>query len=249
MFSAIGRMAYDYNEKNSLTRLYENQGYSGQQSGSQQTKNILPELDLYFSKRISPKQEINVNIVGGYANYSLDYQYEEEREKSECYRTAFNASGDKYDLIGELKYNNRFSKNHRLSIGMKERHTWESDSYSNEVITRETDNNYLYAYAQLTGSHRKVMYSMGVAGSISRYYRQKRSFSFWSFLPDVSLGYRFSNRSMLRYKLEVFSEDPRISYLNDVTQVINPYLQSVGNEALSAYTSYRNSLTYTLNLK
>ena len=54
---------------------------------------------------------------------------------------------------------------------------------------------------------------------------------------------------MLRYNFELSSEDPQVAYLNDVVQVVNPYLQSQGNRNLSAYNAYENSLVYSFTHK
>lgn len=247
LFSVIGRMAYKYNEKNYLANIYENGAFSSRQGSERSTRDILPELDIYLSKQITPRQGLSVNVVGGYVSSDLDYWYEEEER--DRYFTSFSADGSRYNLIGELKYNDRFSKNHSLSIGIKESHFWEEDRYSNESGVRETDNNYLYAYAQLAGNFNKFIYNAGVSGAMSRYSQLDRNFTFWSFQPAISLGYRFSKTSLLRYNFELSSEDPLVAYLNDVVQVVNPYLQSQGNRNLSAYNTYKNSLVYSFTHK
>ena len=144
-----------YNEKNYLANIYENGTFSSRQGSERSTRDILPELDIYFSKQIAPQQDLSINLVGGYVSSDLDYWYEEE--EMDRYFTSFSADGSRYNLIGELKYNDRFSKNHSLSIGIKESHFWEEDRYSNESGVRETDNNYLYAYAQLAGNFNKFI--------------------------------------------------------------------------------------------
>lgn len=247
LFSVIGRFAYEYNDKNYLSNIYENTLFNSRQSSKRSTRDILPELDIYFSKQITPLQNLSLNVVGGYVSSDLDYCYEEESE--ERYFTSFNADASRYNLIGELKYDNRFSKNHRFAIGFNEKYFSEEDQYSNETMTRTTKNNTLFAYALLSGGFNKFIYNVGLAGAMSRYDQSVRDFTFWSFQPGVNLGYRFSKKSLLRYNLKISSEDPNVAYLNDVVQVVNPYLHSQGNPDLSAYRTYENSLAYSFTHK
>ncbi len=58
---------------------------------------------------------------------------------------------------------------------------WEEDRYSNESGVRETDNNYLYAYAQLSGNFNKFIYNAGVSGAMSRYGQLDRNCTFLVF--------------------------------------------------------------------
>lgn len=247
LFSVIGRFAYEYNDKNYLSSIYENGIFNSRQSSERSTRDILPELDIYFSKQITPRQDFSLNIVGGYVSSDLDYWYEEE--SAEHYFTSFNADASRYNLIGEFKYNNRFAKNHRFAIGVNEKYFSEKDQYSNESMARTTKNNTVFAYALLSGSFNKFIYNIGFAGAMSRYDQSVRDFTFWSFQPGVNLGYRFSKKSLLRYNLKISSDDPKVAYLNDVVQVVNPYLRSQGNPDLSAYNIYDNSLVYSFTHK
>ena len=250
VFSAIGRMAYEYYDRRQLSHIYENGIADGRQANREKVRDLMPELDLYFAKQLTDKQDVSINVVGGYAGSTLDYAYQEEEAEGQTpYATLFDADGDRYNLIGEAKYNYAFSKRHNFSVGVKDRYIWEKDRYADKTDVRKTRNNYLYAYAQMAGGMGNFNYNVGLSGAMSRYSRRDRDFSFWSFQPMVTLGYRFSRNSMLRYRLEVSSNDPKIAQLNDVRQVVNPYLYSRGNPDLSAYYQLENSLNYTWNLK
>ena len=236
MFSVIGRFTYDYSYRNYLTNLYENKSSLGRQSSFDDKRNLLPELDLYFSKQLTPKQSLSVNVVGGYNDSEFGYWYREKADGD--YFTSFTAEGSRYNLIGEVKYQNNFHENHKVLFGARDKLFLEDDHYSSETGTRETDNNDFYFYGDVSGKFNKFFYHAALAGTASSYRQGGRDFTFWSFEPFVYLSYRPSSRSMFFAQLNVMSTDPVVSNMNDVTQVINPYLLSRGNPDLSPYTTY-----------
>lgn len=236
MFSAIGRFTYDYNYRNYLANLYENKALLGRQSSFDDARNLLPELDLYFSKQLTPKQSLSVNVVGGYNDSEFGYWYKEEADGD--YFTSFTADGSRYNLIGEVKYQNQYHENHKILLGAREKLFFEDDRYSNETGTRETDNNDFYFYGDMSGTFNKFFYHAALAGTVTSYKQGGRDFTFWSFEPFLYLSYRFSGRSSVFAQVNVMSTDPTVNNMNDVTQVINPYLRSRGNPDLSPYTTY-----------
>ena len=236
MFSVIGRFTYDYSYRNYLTNLSENKSSLGRQSSFDDTRNLLPELDLYFFKRLTPRQNLSVNVVGGYNDSEFGYWYREKADGD--YFTSFTAEGSRYNLIGEVKYQNNFHENHKVLFGARDKLFLEDDHYSSETGTRETDNNDFYFYGDVSGKFNKFFYHAALAGTASSYRQGGRDFTFWSFEPFVYLSYRPSSRSMFFAQLNVMSTDPVVSNMNDVTQVINPYLLSRGNPDLSPYTTY-----------
>lgn len=243
LFSVIARMAYSKVEKNYTASLLENGLSKGRQTSQNNTNSILPELDLYFSKQFSKKRSLSLNVVGGYANSDMDYAYEEEGDAP--FSIAFNAEGKRYNLISEAKYIHPINPFVNLTLGLQDRYFKEEDQYSNESDLRVTEHNNFRGYVRLNGSVGKFQYIVGLGGMSTHYAVTNRSFTFGSFQPWISLGYKLSKSSMLRYHFEASSEDPKVSELNDVEQRVNPWLLSKGDASTESYMVYDNQLSYS----
>lgn len=248
LFSVIARTSIKKERKQFSSLIVSNITEDVRQQNSENTHDMLPELDIYYSKTISPKQRLNVNIVGSYSDSDYKRRYEESGDNY-AYESLSDVEGSRYSLIAEVQYTNQLSKTQTLSAGVKEEYFWEKDWYLVQDEIVKTNRSYLYMYSQLTGLVKKVNYNVGIAASSNTNKQPGNNFAFWVFRPSLSVNYKIDRLSSLRYMFQIFSESPNVAYLNNIEQTINPYLLIKGNPGLRPDRKYFNTLTYSFSYK
>lgn len=244
VFNAIVRTTLNDRKANDRGSLVEVNNIL-EMSNYEKTKMSFPEVDLYYSRRLTATQQVSLNVVGGYVSthYQRDY-----REKGDTlYMAMSDTKGKKLGFIGEIKYENRLADKFTFTAGVKEDVSKERNYYyeANNKLIKQLSS-FTYLYAQAVADWKKMNYIVGLAGAIHRYkVWEDKGHAFFAFRPSVILTYRFNPKSSLQYLFLVSSNNPDISYLNDIRQSINSVLVTKGNVDLKPYRSYFNMLTYS----
>lgn len=212
-------------------------------SSKDKNQSLLPELDLYYARKFSAKQDLNVNIVGGYADTRYNRFYEENKTE-EIYTTYSRIDGYRYTLIGELKYNYHLGRRLKLSAGLLTTNFWERNTYRDKQQKIKVDNSFTNFYLQLTGGWKRLEYNAGIATSLNHYSEKGCDVHFWSVRPSVDLKYKITKFSGLEYIFQTNSFDPDVAYLNNLTESVNIYAVIQGNPGLTPYRNYVNRLFY-----
>ena len=119
----------------------------------------MPSLDLFFSKRWSNEQSLEINMVGSLLD--SEYKYLLEEHHSFVKKHMNNVENSRQALISEIAYFKRF-RNSSLNIGFQNTTSYTKNEYQSETI--ETDrlkqnNNYLYA--SWSGKAKNLSFTLG----------------------------------------------------------------------------------------
>jgi hypothetical protein len=206
-------------------------------------KSNLPSLDLYYQLQLPQKQSITLNTVGTKINTHYDRSYFEQQGGADT-EFAYSTDGEKYSFIGEGLYDKEF-RPFKLTSGLKYSQSYTQNTYigSTNAIT-QLHNSSLYTFAQLQGKLHKINYQIGVGLSRSSFRETIGEYAFWTFQPNVSLSYPFSQRSHLRYRFSVTPLLPSLSALSNIRQDLDDFRVNEGNPNLKPYRRYRNGLVY-----
>lgn len=241
LFSAIARFESRY-----LRRQYRASTAAApalRTSSRDRNHTLLLEIDVYYGRKFSAKHDLNINVVGGYADTDYNRFYQEENAM-ENYTTTSDIAGYRYTLIGELKYNYHIAKRQLLSAGILENSFWERNTYVVQQKEVKVDNSFTHFYTQLTGGIQRLDYNVGVSTSLNHYSERAADVHFWSFRPSLNLKYKLNASSGLEYVFQTNSFDPDVSYLNNLVESVNAYMVIQGNPDLSPYRNYVNRLFY-----
>ena len=105
-----------------------------------------------------------------------------------------------------------------------------------------------YAYAQYSGKWKKMNYTLG-AGVTRSWYQQigQEDYETYQFNPRFSLSYTFNEEFYARMNGSLNSNEPSLSQLSAVDQLIDSLQIRRGNPDLKPYNNYRLNLTLGYN--
>ncbi|WP_321331338.1 outer membrane beta-barrel protein [uncultured Bacteroides sp.] len=206
----------------------------------------IPSLDLYFQSKLKNGQFLVFNVVGTYIDTETKRYYSETRGEDILTELLNNVDGDKYSLIGEGIYEREF-KSGRLSLGLKHTQSFTDNTYSGTTVA-ETGMNQTetYLYAEFQGKLNKFSYSLGVGETRSWLSERGEGYQNYTFRPTISLKYKLSENSSLRYRANMYSSAPSLSDLGNVEQIIDSLQVRRGNSALKPVMMYTHSLNYDI---
>ena len=153
---------------------------------------LKPTLDLYYSKHISKRDELVINLVGSiYDNKT----YQNNREwvvdtGVDIFNNDMSLKSKQKSFVGELAHYHNFGKS-KLNTGYRISNNYISNNLSNLAGKSQFDVNYLeqYFYTEVTGRKNKLMYRVGV-GLTNIYNKSAETiFNDWAFTPKLVLSY------------------------------------------------------------
>ncbi len=210
-------------------------------------KNHITSLDLFYKAYLPKQQTITTNLVGTYFNTNYGYSYKQfytDQYDSPFASYGYNTKGEKYSLIGELRYNKVFSNTLSFMSGINHLQAYTKNIYTgNSNVTNEMQNANTYMYAQLQGKKEKLNYMIGVGISHQYFSEDKFSQAYWLFRPSLSLSYPIMKGTNLRYQFFVSPQMPTLSMLSNVRQQASELEVYQGNPQLKAYPNIVNTLT------
>ena len=210
-------------------------------------KSYSPVLDIYFFRQLSPRQSLTANAVGTYISTQTSSYYDEGTPYK------YNVDGKTVSLLTEVIYENRL-KPFTLSTGLNYSYKHIKNDYSGDASSlTKTNNNRLYAFAEIKGMLQPFSYTLGIGASLIHYTQNGHRYDFWTFHPKASLTYQINNSLQLSYTYQMQNKVSRIAMTSDAMVRINSMEWTVGNPDLKPshdiehrlHVSYNNSRLQT----
>lgn len=211
-----------------------------------------PTLDLYYSRKLGTKDELNLNFVGSmYTTKSIDETREWVTETgNEQYNYLTNLEADQKGIVGEIAHTHSFEKG-KLSSGYR----ISNNSIDNNLVNLNGPSNnkvnYLeqYIYSEYSGKVKKLSYRLGVGFTNVHNKNEDTKTDTWTFTPKIVLGYELAKNQNLRFTSSYKPTSPWNSALSkNVIQVVENITQE-GNPYLTIQKSFGNNLIYSFNSK
>lgn len=213
---------------------------------------LKPTLDLYYSKHISKRDELVINLVGSiYDNKT----YQNNREwvvdtGVDIFNNDMSLKSKQKSFVGELAHYHNFGKS-KLNTGYRISNNYISNNLSNLAGKSQFDVNYLeqYFYTEVTGRKNKLMYRVGV-GLTNIYNKSAETiFNDWAFTPKLVLSYSLKKNKTIRFTSSYKPSSPTSSQLSPNIVNVAPNIIKKGNPLLKSEKSWINNLVYSYNSK
>ena len=189
-------------------------------------KSYSPVLDIYFFRQFTPRQSITANAVGTYISTQTSSYYDEGTPYQ------YEVDGKTASLLTEVVYENRL-KPFTLSTGLNYSYKYTKNDYRGDASSlTKTNNNRLYAFAEIKGMLKQLRYTLGTGASYIHYTQNGHRYNYWTFHPKASLTYQFNNNLQLSYTYQMRDVVSRIAMTSDATVRTNSMEWTVGNPDL-----------------
>ena len=204
-------------------------------------KSYSPVLDIYFFRQLSPRQSLTANAVGTYISTQTSSYYDEGTPYK------YNVDGKTVSLLTEVIYENRL-KPFTLSTGLNYSYKHIKNDYSGDASSlTKTNNNRLYAFAEIKGMLQPFSYTLGMGASFIHYTQNGHRYNFWTFHPKASLTYQINNSLQLSYTYQMQDKVSRIAMTSDAMVRINSMEWTVGNPDLKPSHDIEHRLRVSYN--
>lgn len=213
---------------------------------------VIPKLDLYYSKKISEKDELSINLVGSHYTTNTSETAKEWITASglSVYDNDMMLKAKQTSFVGELAHVHDF-KAGKLSSGYRISRSSISNDLNNLAGYSQYNVNYLeqYFYTEFSGKVDQFSYRVGAGLTNIHNKSAENVFDEWTFTPKVILGYQLKNNQNLRF---TGSYSPVSSWSNalssNIVQLV-PNIVQRGNPFLKSQQVFSNNLTYSFNNK
>lgn len=204
-------------------------------------KSYSPVLDIYFFRQLSPRQSLTANAVGTYISTQTSSYYDEGTPYK------YNVDGKTASLLTEVIYENRL-KPFTLSTGLNYSYKHIKNDYSGDASSlTKTNNNRLYAFAEIKGMLQPFSYTLGIGASFIHYTQNGHRYNFWTFHPKASLTYQINNNMQLSYTYQMQDKVSRIAMTSDAMVRTNSMEWTVGNPDLKPSHDIEHRLRVSYN--
>ena len=204
-------------------------------------KSYSPVLDIYFFRQLTPRQSITANAVGTYISTQTSSFYDEGAPYK------YDVDGKTASLLTEVIYENRL-KPFTFSTGLNYSHKHIKNDYSGDASSlTKTNNNRLYAFAEIKGMLQPFSYTLGMGASFIHYTQNGHRYNFWTFHPKASLTYQINNSMQLSYTYQMQDKVSRIAMTSDAMVRTNSMEWTVGNPDLKPSHDMEHRLRVSYN--
>ena len=204
-------------------------------------KSYSPVLDIYFFRQLTPRQSVTANAVATYISTQTSSYYDEGAPYK------YNVDGKTASLLTEVIYENRL-KPFTFSTGLNNSYKYIKNNYLGDASSlTKTNNNRLYAFAEIKGMLQPFSYTLGTGASYIHYTQNGHRYNFWTFHPKASLTYQISNSMQLRYTYQMQDKVSRIAMTSDVMVRTNSMEWTVGNPDLKPSHDMEHCLRVSYN--
>ena len=204
-------------------------------------KSLSPVLDIYFFRQLTPRQFITANAVGTYISTQTSSYYDEGTPYQ------YDVDGKTASLLTEIIYENRL-KPFTFSTGLNNSYKYIKNDYLGDASAlTKTNNNRLYAFAEIKGMFQPFSYTLGVGTSYIHYTQNGHRYNFWTFHPKASLTYQINNSMQLSYTYQMQDKVSRIAMTSDAMVRINSMEWTVGNPDLKPSHDMEHRLQFSYN--
>ena len=212
-----------------------------QATSQEKNKSLSPVLDIYFFRQLTPRQSITANAVGTYISTQTSSYYDEETPYQ------YDVDGKTASLLTEIIYENRL-KPFTFSTGLNNSYKYIKNDYLGDASAMtKTNNNRLYAFAEIKGMLQPFSYTLGVGASYIHYTQNGHRYNFWTFHPKASLTYQINNSMQLSYTYRMQDKVSRIAMTSDAMIRTNSMEWTVGNPDLKPSHDMEHRLQFSYN--
>ena len=215
------------------------------------TNTFGPSLDLYLSKHLPHKQQVDVDVVGTYYHndqQDLKQQWVVGDEKPTLVDDKMHSKNDAYSLITQINYSKQWKKGGDLILGWNNWLKWSDYSIRNvlsgyEPYGNSSRFNIQSIFAQYKNRLGKLNYCIG-AEAVWRDQKYEEVRKINSYIrPAFLLTYPIKNGSLQLQSTNGVNYPP-IAYLNENTTIMIPGVVSQGNPNLTSNNEYGGILRY-----
>jgi len=214
----------------------------------EQSKTVIPSLDIYYQLNLKNGQHLYFDVVGTYlgSDYGRTYSMTEQGETP--VEIISKTEGDKYSLIGEAIYE-RPLWGGKFTMGMKHNQATMDNAYQGDALTKvsmKTAETSLFAEYQ--SKVKKLNYTLGIGAMRTFYSQGDAKQEKYIFRPTLNLSYSLG-KVFLRYNASLSGYAPSLSELSDVEQPMDAYQVRRGNPDLKSVTYFTNRLSASYRAK
>ena len=214
----------------------------------EQSKTVIPSLDIYYQLNLKNGQHLYFDVVGTYlgSDYGRTYSMTEQGETP--MEIVSKTEGDKYSLIGEAIYE-RPLWGGKFTTGMKHNQATMDNAYQGDALTKvsmKTAETSLFAEYQ--SKVKKLNYTLGIGAMRTFYSQGDAKQEKYIFRPTLNLSYSLG-KVFLRYNASLSGYAPSLSELSDVEQPMDAYQVRRGNPDLKSVTYFTNRLSASYRAK
>ena len=214
----------------------------------EQSKTVIPSLDIYYQLNLKNDQHLYFDVVGTYlgSDYGRTYSMTEQGETP--VEIISKTEGDKYSLIGEAIYE-RPLWGGKFTTGMKHNQATMDNAYQGDALTKvsmKTAETSLFAEYQ--SKVKKLNYTLGIGAMRTFYSQGDAKQEKYIFRPTLNLSYSLG-KVFLRYNASLSGYAPSLSELSDVEQPMDAYQVCRGNPDLKSVTYFTNRLSASYRAK
>lgn len=211
-----------------------------------------PKLDLYFSKKLSKKDEISFNVVGS-SYTSESFQIDREwviNTGNIVFDNDMNLKAKQNSIVGEVAYTHDF-KVGKLSAGYRIDNNNVDNNLENLAGNFDFSVNYLtqYLYSEFAGKSKKLMYRVGLGLTNIHNKTATTTDDDWTITPKIILGYELKKNQSLRLTSSYTPYSPGSATLSPNINQVVPNIVSTGNPFLTIQKAWNNNLNYSYNNK
>ena len=212
-----------------------------QATSREHNKSLSPVLDIYFFRQFTPRQSITANAVSTYISTQTGSYYDEGTPYQ------YDVDGKTASLLTEVIYENRL-KPFTLSTGLNYSYKHTKNDYLGDASAlTNTNNNRLYAFAEIKGMLQPLHYTLGAGASYIHYTQNGHRYNFWTFHPKASLTYQINNSMQLSYTYRMQDVVSRIAMTSDAMVRTNSMEWTVGNPDLKPSHVMEHRLQFSYN--
>lgn len=212
-----------------------------QATSREKNKSLSPVLDIYFFRQLTARQSITANAVGTYISTQTSSYYDEGTPYK------YDVDGKTASLLTEIIYENRL-KPFIFSTGLNNSYKYIKNDYLGDASAlTKTNNNRLYAFAEIKGMFRPLRYTLGAGASYIHYTQNGHRYNFWTFRPKASLTYNLNNNMQLSYTYQMWDRVSRIAMTSDAMVRTNSMEWTVGNPDLKPSHDMEHRLQFSYN--
>lgn len=212
-----------------------------QATSREKNKSLSPVLDIYFFRQLTARQSITANAVGTYISTQTSSYYDEGTPYK------YDVDGKTASLLTEIFYENRL-KPFTFSTGLNNSYKYIKNDYLGDASAlTKTNNNRLYAFAEIKGMFRPLRYTLGAGASYIHYTQNDHRYNFWTFRPKASLTYDLNNNMQLSYTYQMWDRVSRIAMTSDAMVRTNSMEWTVGNPDLKPSHDMEHRLQFSYN--
>lgn len=211
-----------------------------------------PVIDLFYRVNLPNKQVFTANLVGTMIDTKYGYSYKtfsDESFSTPINEYGYQTIGEKYSLIGEIRYNKQFDA-FSFITGIDHLEGYTRNQYTGiDNILNKMNNATTYLYSQLQGALGKVNYIAGAGISYQTYKQGEGNYKYWLFRPSLTLSYMPFKGANIRNRFYIKPRIPSLSSLSDVRQQANDIEFRLGNPNLKPYWDATNMLIFSYQYK